>query len=276
MPETGSPDWFGACRQAAARIAGELARMPSAERRERVGQGAGGDATIRIDRVAEEILVHELTAVGVGFRLVSEELGEMAVNGGGTSVVIVDPIDGSLNAGRGLTPFSVSVAVADGPRMGDVRLGFVHDFGTGEEFTAARSVGAFVDGARVAGPWASDRLELVLVEGALPRRVARAGAAFDGSVGRLRAVGSLALSLCYVGAGRGDAMVGLGPGRPVDVAAGQLFAREAGLVVGMPRPADLPGAVLDVSSSRTIAAARDAATLELMLAALAPEDVVGP
>lgn len=276
MPDPADAElWLGACRRAAARIARELSGMPPEVRRERIGAGAGGDTTIRADRMAEDALLEELTATGASFRFISEELGELPVNGGGSTVVIVDPIDGSLNAGRGMTPFATSVAVAEGDTMADVWLGFVRDFGTGEEFIARRGGGAVVDGLPVPAPEPGGRLELVLVEGALPRRVCHAAAVFEGHVGRLRAVGSLALSLCYAAAGRGDAMVGLGPGRAVDVAAAQLFAREAGLVVGMPTAADLPGAPLDVTTHRTIAAARDREALDLMLAALSPGDRVG-
>lgn len=264
------PLWLGACRRACRRIAAELERLDSAARRERLGAGAGGDTTLRVDRMAEDIVIAELSETGLPFLLVSEEAGERPVNGGGPTVVVVDPIDGSLNAGRGMTPFATSIAVASGRTMGDVTLGLVHDHGTGEEFLALRGSGAAIDGAPVA-PAVSSGLELVAVEGALPRRIGRAAAAFEGHVGRVRAVGSLALSLCYAAAGRCDAMVGLGPGRAVDVAAAQLFAVEAGLLVGMPGREDLEGAPLDVTTHRHILAARDEAALTLMRAALPDE-----
>ena len=60
--------------------------------------------------------------------------------------VVVDPIDGSINAKRGIPFFSFSLAVADGPTMGDVTVGYVHDFGSGEEWTAERGKGAFLNG----------------------------------------------------------------------------------------------------------------------------------
>ena len=53
---------------------------------------------------------------------------------GGPMHVVVDPIDGSVNAKRGIPFFSLSLAVADGPTLGDVHFGFVHDFGAGEEW----------------------------------------------------------------------------------------------------------------------------------------------
>ena len=60
---------------------------------------------------------------------------------------MLDPIDGSINAKRGLPFFSLSVAVAEGGTMGDVVFGYVYDFGTGEEWTAERGGGATLNGA---------------------------------------------------------------------------------------------------------------------------------
>lgn len=270
--------WFDACRAACDRIAEELRRMTPAERATRVGPGAGGDTTLMVDRVAEDLLRAALEGTGEGFRLVSEEAGELEVNGGGETVVIVDPIDGSLNAGRGMTPFATSVAVAAGPLVADVHLAFIRDYGTGEEFTAVRGEGARIDGVLVAPVEATEpdgAIELLLIEGALPRRVHSASERFIGRVGRLRAVGSLALSLCYTAAGRGDAMVGLGPGRPVDIAAAQLFAREAGLLVGMPGTGDLDAVPLDVVTHRHVVGARDEETLARLRSALPGEPVGG-
>ena len=62
----------------------------------------------------------------------------------------------------------------------------------------------------------------------------------------------------------GDAMVGLGPGRAVDVAASQLVATEAGLAVGVPDEADLATTPLDLSGRFHIAAAHDREGLALM------------
>ena len=78
--------------------------------------------------------------------LVSEELGERMFGAGGALRVVVDPIDGSVNAKRGIPFFSFSLAVADGPTMDDVVFGYVYDFGTGEEWTAERGKGAFLQG----------------------------------------------------------------------------------------------------------------------------------
>lgn len=260
--------WLTACRVACDGIAAALRSMSPAERSEPIAAGAGGDTTLRVDRLAEDMVVRALAATGLGFHLVSEEVGETDVNGGGSTTVVVDPIDGSLNASRGMTPFSTCIAVADGPTMADVHLGYVRDHGTGEEFLGVRGEGAWVDGAPIAVTAADDRLDLLLMEGASPRLVCAAALAFDGHAVRLRAVGSLALSLCYTAAGRGDAMVGLGRGRAVDVAAAQLIAVEAGLIVGMPAPVDRAGVALDLDGRHHVVAARRPEVLDLMRSAL--------
>jgi myo-inositol-1(or 4)-monophosphatase len=184
--------------------------------------------------------------------------------------VVVDPIDGSLNAKRGMPVFATSIALADGRRMADVTTGLVRDHGTGEEYVAERGRGTWLDGRPLPAHATSPGgvMELLMLEGARPSRVVRAAEALDGRVGRLRAIGSLALSLCHTAAGRADAMVGLGPGRAVDIAVAQLVAREAGLIVGLPAADQLDGAPLDVSTRSHVVAARDHATLDLLAAVL--------
>ena len=69
-----------------------------------------------------------LSADGYRFAALSEERGE--IDYGDPDVrVIIDPIDGSLNAKRGISHYALSVAVADGPTMADVAFAFVYDFG---------------------------------------------------------------------------------------------------------------------------------------------------
>jgi myo-inositol-1(or 4)-monophosphatase len=262
--------WLPVFRRACDRIAQAVLAMPPELRAEPCGRGAGGDVTVRIDRVAEDIVLEELEGAGRPLHLVSEEVGERQIGGPGGPVVVVDPIDGSLNAKRGLPVFATSLAVAHGPALGDVTLGFVRDHGTGEEYVAGRGGGARLNGVLLRGPTRSrDRgLELLLVEGAAPQRIAGAAAALDGRVRRLRALGSLAISMCHAAAGRGEAMVGLGLGRAVDIAASQLVALEAGMIVGLPEPERLAGAPLDVTTRHRVTVSPDRATLDLLLRTL--------
>ena len=266
--------WVALMRRACDEVGALVRDMDPAAWREPIGRGAGGDITMMVDRVAEDAVLAVLEGSGRPLRLISEELGVRDLNGGGGPVLVVDPIDGSLNAKRGLPFFATSIALAGGPAIGDVTLGVIRDHGSGEEWIGRRGRGATVDGRPVdaTAPTGDRPLELLMIEGSYPDRLGPAAAALEGRVGRIRALGSLALSLCHTAGGRGDAMVGLGPGRSIDIAAAQLVASEAGLIVGLPRPADLPGMSLGLEARFHVVGARDAATLEL-LAGLLPRPV---
>src|SRR3954454_18400748 len=150
MAADSAPDWLGACRRSSAAIRDMLADRPTiAERvRETGTRGEGGDRTLLIDEAAEDVVFKELQDLhdrGARFKAISEERGNVDFGGDGVRVVI-DPIDGSLNAKRGLPHFALSVAVAEGTTMADVTFGFVQDFGPNEEFVAGRGGGAQLDG----------------------------------------------------------------------------------------------------------------------------------
>src|SRR5213078_560370 len=126
-------DWLGACRRAVAGLQQILADKPSTlQRAEETGsRGSGGDRTLVIDESAETVVLAELDALsaeGYQFVALSEERGEIDY-GDANFRVIIDPIDGSLNAKRGLPHHALSIAVADGDTMADVAFAFVHDFG---------------------------------------------------------------------------------------------------------------------------------------------------
>jgi len=235
-------DWLDICRRAEAAARRALDTFPlTADRARTTGLGEGGDVALVIDRAAEDAILGELEATGLGLTAVSEERGEVALGGGGPVHVIVDPLDGSRNAKRGLPSYSVSIAVASGDRLGDVRFAFVRDCSLGEEWWASAGEGAWQDGGRLAALDPRAGLEMVGLEFIHPALVADAaeGLAASGA-SRLRAIGSVALTLCYVASGRLDAMVALGPCRSVDIAAGQLIVREAGGVLAYPDDGDDP------------------------------------
>jgi myo-inositol-1(or 4)-monophosphatase len=185
--------------------------------------------------------------------IVSEEVGRL---GTGSTVVVVDPIDGSLNAKRGIPFFSLSIAVADGETMDDIHFGFVHDFGSGEEWVARRGGGAFLGGERLGAVRPKDRIEILSFEATLTSLVARDAPRVAELAYRLRIMGSLALSLCHLAAGRVDAVCSLKAARSVDIAAAQLLCREAGLEVRLFDVQEPFGAApLDLEGRSRVAAA---------------------
>src|SRR5207244_9908116 len=114
---------------------------------------------------------------------------------GGDLHVVLDPIDGSLNAKRGIRQFALSIALADGPTMGHVYSGYLYDFGSGEEWTAERGRGARLDGAALGAERPKERIEILAFEATLTSLVAEHAAAVTGLAHRLRITGSRALAL---------------------------------------------------------------------------------
>ena len=227
-------DWLALCRRAAAGARAALERHPLPDRSATAGRGMGGDMALVIDREAEDAVFAELEALETPLTVISEERGEVLLSGGGPVHVVVDPVDGSRNARRGLPGYALSIAIASGPSMGEVHAGYVHDLASGEEWWAERGEGARCDGQAVRVS-STGELELIGLETAQPALVARSAEALTAAgAARLRCVGSIALSLCYVAAGRLDALVSLGATRSVDCAAGQLIVREAGGSVALP------------------------------------------
>jgi myo-inositol-1(or 4)-monophosphatase len=227
-----SADWLGICRRLVANQRQIFTEVQGIEARTVYeGVGEGGDRTLAIDRRCEDAVFVELAALerdGASFIAVSEERGEVGFGSGGSARVVIDPIDGSLNARRTLPSHSLSIAVAAGPSMADVEFGFVYDFGAGEEFVARRGHGARLDGEPIGVGADGEKLELLGLEAAEPQRSLALVEALIGKVYRLRVVGSIAISAAYVGAARFDAMLSLRPCRSVDAAAAQLIVREAG------------------------------------------------
>src|SRR5437763_8936029 len=192
-------DWLQVCRACVEDVRAVLVQLPTrAEREPVVGSGEGGDETTAVDQAAEDAIVTRLRAVG-DVTIVSEEVGRV---GDGKTVVVVDPIDGSVNAKRGIPFFSVSIAVADGETMGDVAFGYVYDFGSGEEWTARRGEGAWLNGAPLGNEPPKGRLELLSFEATRTELIARDAPKVVELADRLRMMGSLALSLCHLAAGR--------------------------------------------------------------------------
>ncbi len=192
--------------------------------------GAGGDTTVELDRVAEEVVFAELEALrarGERFSVLSEEAGRRSF-GADFPLVLVDPVDGSLNAKQGVPLFGLMLAVLDGPTVGDTMAGLVLNLATGEEWSAARGHGVRRAGQQLeqlAGE-ADHRIELLGLE-STPRAL-QVAAPLIARAGKIRILGSMAISIALVSAGGFDAFCAPIPVRVFDMAASLLLLAEAG------------------------------------------------
>jgi myo-inositol-1(or 4)-monophosphatase len=260
---------------------------------QRVGEtgtiGEGGDRTLEIDAAAEEIVFVELDAIrkrGHRFSAVSEERGAVDFgaserdgaepgDGAQSTLVVIDPIDGSLNAKRGLPHHALSIAVARGTTIADVVFGYVYEFGTDEEWRAQLGEGAYLNDERL-DPTLGERrahdgrLELVGIESVDPRNLRGTVDALHERAYRLRVLGAVAPALCQVAAARLDGVLTLRRCRAVDAAAAQLIVREGGGHVSFPQFAPPLGAPLDVVPRSQVLAAREPETLRELEAACRP------
>ncbi len=198
------------------------------------GVGEGGDHAFALDRRCEDVVFAELESLrdaGLSMTAVSEERGEVSLGSGDGPTVVIDPIDGSLNTRRTIPAHALSFAVASGPTMADVDFAYVYDFGSSEEFSARRGAGATLDGRVLHAESVVPSLEIVALESAKPELISPIIDALHGVAYRIRAIGSIAITLSWIAAGRVDGMITARECRSVDAAAAQLIARETGAVV---------------------------------------------
>jgi len=190
-------------------------------------RGAGGDASHPVDIKAEKIILEGLEASGEPFDVISEEAGMLSLNGGGGRVVIIDPVDGSRNAVAGIPFYCTSIAVAEGPRLEDVRLAYVLNLASGDEFWARAGGGAFLNG-KPAATQADDIFRLVEFDAHVPGRDMPVLMPLLSEARKARCLGSTALALSYLAAGSASLFTVPTRSRSFDFAAGWLLVKEAG------------------------------------------------
>lgn len=142
--------------------------------------------------------------------------------------VLLDPVDGSRNAKRGLPIVGVALALLEGPTLADTSVGFILEAVSGQRWHAVRGGGAFRDGRLFtpAGFAADDRIEVLGLETS-PRSLSAAQPLVE-AASRLRLLGSAALALAHTAAGGIDVYCTPAPHRLLDMVAGVLLVGEAG------------------------------------------------
>jgi myo-inositol-1(or 4)-monophosphatase len=193
-------------------------------------RGAGGDTTVELDRAAESVVFSELAGLaerGEEFSVLSEEAGARSF-GAEYPLLLVDPVDGSLNAKQGVPLFGLMLAVLDGPTVADTFAGLVLNLNTGEEWKAIRKQGAWRAGMPLAplSRDASGRLELLGLE-STPRSLKLAQPLVE-RASKIRILGSMAISIALTAAGGFDAFCAPIPMRVFDMAASLLLLNETG------------------------------------------------
>ena len=190
------------------------------------------DVDVEVERMFRALVAERFPDHAV----LAEELGEGDPASSGSHVWVFDPIDGTTNYSHGLPIFCASLALEiDGEPV----VGAVYDPTRRELFTAERGVGAFLNGRRLRVSGADGLVDAMLVTGFpynVHDRVDEIVGLFGRFVGQARAVrrlGSAAIDLCYIAAGRMDGFWERNL-QPWDTAAGVLIVREAGgTITGM-------------------------------------------
>ncbi|MGO1296643.1 MAG: inositol-1-monophosphatase [Vibrio sp.] len=217
-----------AARKAGNHIAKSL---ENAEKIETTQKGIN-DFVTNVDKEAEAMIIHTIQSSYPEHCIVAEESG--LIEGKDKDVQwIIDPLDGTTNFVKGIPHFAVSIAV----RMkGKTEVACVYDPMLNELFTAQRGSGAQLNNARIRVKQIKDLQGAILATG-FPFKQKQHSESFMKILSSLfvecadfRRTGSAALDLCYVAANRVEGYFELGL-KPWDLAAGDLIAREAGVIL---------------------------------------------
>jgi myo-inositol-1(or 4)-monophosphatase len=193
-----------------------------------VKMGADGTPTKQIDRAAENAVLDTLRASGLGFKVLSEEIGEVLIGEKPDYFLHLDPLDGTFNAIAGIPFYSVSIFLS----RDDFHFGYICDLAQGGSFYAEAGRGAYAHpGERLQVSPNADLSHFSISAYTLRPHTSRIAAIGD-TVRRIRTLGSTSLEMALVASGKMDAFVDLrGMMRVVDVAAGKIILEEAGGIV---------------------------------------------
>jgi fructose-1,6-bisphosphatase/inositol monophosphatase family enzyme len=230
---------------------------------EKVGTGAYGLPTSAIDRAAESAVLAELEKRGERLNVLSEEAG--FIDRGGDLTLVLDPVDGTHNAERGVPFYSTSMAIGRGSMTG-VTHALVRNLVSGSDFYASKGEGAFLDDKRIQVRKLDERDMLFSVY--IGKNAHESGNRVASKGRRARSLGAASLEICMVASGALDLYYMNSSAknaelRVVDIAAGALILREAGgEVVDLDRKRlDMP---FDTKTTSNLIAYGDPRVLELI------------
>ena len=193
------------------------------------GIGAGGDVSRNIDIVAEKAVLDYLKEIDFGCVVLGEECGRVELSENPKGYLIMDAIDGSANAVRGVPFFCSSLAFATQHSLSSVTDGVVTNLTDGKSYSASKGRGAFLDGERISVAAQEELYRVVGVNtsGATQDLVRRMQPVFENN--HARHFGANALEMAMLAQGRMDILIDLRKKiRIQDIAAGYLIVKEAG------------------------------------------------
>ncbi len=233
-----------------------------------IGKGAGGDMTLKLDKIAEDIILDKLETLhnnfDLEFILVSEELGIREFGNNPDTHIIIDPLDGSFNARQGIPYYATSMALATGKTVNDVVLGYVRNLANGDEFHAIRGSAAFVNGQQIEGKDVEIPRAFVFEAAHNKAGLKRVEPLLD-MFERARCLGSTALDICYLAAGNIDIFFYPIPSRTIDYVAGKVILEEVGGVITGMLGENLDELTLDLEKTLPIVAAGNPGTMKKVM-----------
>jgi myo-inositol-1(or 4)-monophosphatase len=194
-----------------------------------VEMGADGTPTKSIDKAAENAVLAELKRSGLGFKVLSEEIGEVLIGDKPDYFLHLDPLDGTFNAIRGIPFYSVSIYLS----KEDLHFGYVYDLARGRKYYAESGRGAYMEPSvqRLQVSRNSDLKDFSISAYTIRPNTSRIVNIGD-KVRRIRTLGCTSLEMAMVADGTLDAFMDLrGMLRVVDIAAGKLLLEEAGGII---------------------------------------------
>jgi myo-inositol-1(or 4)-monophosphatase len=242
-----------------ARQAGDILRAGFRGKLHVAAKSTSIDLVTEMDARAEDFIIGVIRRDYPDHAIVAEESGAHSGSAGHTWYI--DPLDGTVNYAHGIPLYAVSIAYARG---GVVELGAIYDPSQDECFSAARGCGAWVNGQPLHAAHAAGLSAALLVTGfpynirTNPRNNLDHYARFSLRSQGVRRLGSAALDLCYVAAGRFDGYWELEV-KAWDIAAGALIAAEAGAQVSA-----VDGSPLDWGGRVSVLAAHPALHAEML------------
>ena len=208
------------------------------EGNKKFGRGAGGDISRKIDLDAEKAVIDTIQRYHFKPTIIGEECGRIQGKDGG--FLIMDAIDGTMNASRGLPFYCCSLAYSIDYRLSSVVDAAVIDLTTGDIYHASKEKGAYWNKDRIYArrsrsssnrseqDFQQDMLIGMNISGISADTINRLSRLISKAI-HIRHFGANALELCYFARGLMDAYIDFrGKIRPTDMAAAYLILKEAG------------------------------------------------